>query len=129
MGHRLVASISVRHMRAIADERIHCAGDVGMLAGRRRVDSRRASDNLGRRSKRIHVALYRRTGGRIGSQLPGLPARIGPGRPRRRQTGLRAERAARLSRVTERERLSPVAVDLLGAAAGQAAISREAEDP
>jgi deazaflavin-dependent oxidoreductase (nitroreductase family) len=29
---------------------------------------------LGRRSARIHVALYRRTGGRIGGHLPGLPA-------------------------------------------------------
>lgn len=27
----------------------------------------------GRRSTRIHVALYRRTGGRIGGALPGLP--------------------------------------------------------
>jgi deazaflavin-dependent oxidoreductase (nitroreductase family) len=30
--------------------------------------------HLGRRSARIHVALYRRTGGRIGGHLPGLPA-------------------------------------------------------
>jgi F420H(2)-dependent quinone reductase len=29
---------------------------------------------LGRRSARIHAALYRRTGGRIGGHLPGLPA-------------------------------------------------------
>jgi deazaflavin-dependent oxidoreductase (nitroreductase family) len=29
---------------------------------------------LGRRSARIHVALYRRTGGRVGGHLPGLPA-------------------------------------------------------
>lgn len=32
---------------------------------------------LGRRSTRIHVAVYRRTGGRIGGHLPGFPdARI-----------------------------------------------------
>src|SRR5579863_6908176 len=31
----------------------------------------------GRRSTKIHVALYRRTGGRVGGALPGLPrARI-----------------------------------------------------
>jgi deazaflavin-dependent oxidoreductase (nitroreductase family) len=29
---------------------------------------------LGRRSARIHVALYRWTGGRVGGHLPGLPA-------------------------------------------------------
>lgn len=29
---------------------------------------------LGRRSTKIHVALYRRTGGRVGGHLPGFPA-------------------------------------------------------
>jgi deazaflavin-dependent oxidoreductase (nitroreductase family) len=29
---------------------------------------------LGRRSARIHAALYRRTGGKVGGHLPGLPA-------------------------------------------------------
>jgi F420H(2)-dependent quinone reductase len=29
---------------------------------------------LGRRSARIHVALYRRTGGKLGGHLPGLPS-------------------------------------------------------
>jgi len=29
---------------------------------------------LGRRSAKIHVALYRRTGGRLGGHLPGMPA-------------------------------------------------------
>src|SRR5689334_895429 len=29
---------------------------------------------LGRRSTRIHVAVYRRTGGRLGGQVPGFPA-------------------------------------------------------
>ncbi len=29
---------------------------------------------LGRRSTRLHVALYRRSGGRLGGHLPGMPA-------------------------------------------------------
>ena len=29
---------------------------------------------LGRRSGRIHAAIYRRTGGRLGGHVPGMPA-------------------------------------------------------
>jgi F420H(2)-dependent quinone reductase len=48
------------------------------LLGRLAISSSQLANRLGiylgPRSARIHVALYRRTGGRIGGHLPGLPA-------------------------------------------------------
>jgi hypothetical protein len=46
------------------------AASISQFANRRGV-------NLGRRSTRIHVAIYRRSGGKLGGHLPGWPqARI-----------------------------------------------------